>query len=137
VIVHQSSRLHVGIPDCWPDETESPLLEIFAQRLGFRGRSWNLARSFPASEYGRPSDKPPAVGVKAAELLLDLENRASIPHRGLDFHSVANDLRISQKGPNFSLGIARDLLGIEPVERPPVTFPLLQHKRPVQPGLRA
>jgi hypothetical protein len=37
VIVHQSSRLHVRMCDCWPDEAESPLLEILAQCLGFGG----------------------------------------------------------------------------------------------------
>src|SRR5712671_1236981 len=137
VIVHQSSRLHVRICDCWPDETKSPLLEILAQCLGFGGGRWNLSRGLPAAEFGLPADEPPAVGVKAAELFLDLEKRTSIAHRGLDLHAVADNLRIYQKAPGLFLGIARDPLGIEAVERPPIAFPLLQHKRPVQSGLRA
>src|SRR5882762_4713175 len=101
VIVHQSSRLHVRIRDCWPDEAESPQLEILAQCLGFGGSRWNLSRSLPAAEFGLPADEPPAVGVKAAELFLDFEKRTSIAHRGLDLHAVADNLRISQKAPGF------------------------------------
>src|SRR5882672_7224809 len=93
---------------------------------------WNLSRSLPVAEFGLPDDEPPAVGVKAAELFLDFEKRTSIAHRGLDLHAVADNLRISQKAPGLFLGIARYPLGIEVVERPPITFPLLQHKRPVQ-----
>src|SRR6266567_6978117 len=124
VIVHQSSRLHVRIRDRRADKAESPLLEILAQCLGFGGARWNLSRSFPSAEFGFPADEPPAVGVKVAELFLDLEKRTSIAHRGLDLHPVADDLRISQKGPDLFLGIARDLLGIEPVKCAPITFPL-------------
>src|SRR5579863_9940682 len=72
VIVHQSSGLHVRIRDCWPDEGESPVLEILAQCLGFGGSRWNLSRNFPAAEFGLPADEAPAVGVKATELFLDL-----------------------------------------------------------------
>jgi PAS domain-containing protein len=42
----------------------------------------------PAAEFGLPADEPPAVGVKAAELLLDFEKRTSIAHRGLDLHDL-------------------------------------------------
>src|SRR6201982_627545 len=94
VIVHQSSRLHVRIRDRRADKAESPLLEILAQCLGFGGSRWNLSRNFPAAAFGLPADEPPAIGVKAAELFLDLEKRASIAHRGLDLHAVADDLRI-------------------------------------------
>src|ERR1700730_12835953 len=84
VIVHQSSRLHIRIRDCWPDEAESPLLEILAQCLGFGGSRWNLLRSFPTAEFGLPANEPPAVGVKAAELFPDLEKGTSIAHSGFD-----------------------------------------------------
>src|SRR5260221_14708581 len=68
VIVHQSSRLHVRICDCWANEAESPLLEILAQCLGFGRSRWNLSRSLPAADFGLPVDERPAVGVKPAEL---------------------------------------------------------------------
>ena len=92
MIVHQSSRLHVRICDCWANEAESPLLEILAQCLGFGGSRWNLSRSLPAADFGLPVDEPPAVGVKAAELCLDFEKRTSIAHRGLDLRPRTEDL---------------------------------------------
>src|SRR5260370_27157361 len=96
VIVPQSGRLHVRIRARWPDEAESSLLQILAQCLGFGGNRWNLLRSFPSAKFGLPADEPPAVGVKAAELFLDLEERTSIAHRGLDLQAVADDLRIPE-----------------------------------------
>src|SRR5712675_2043647 len=60
VIVHQSSRLHVRIRDCWPDEAESPQLEILAQCLGFGGSRWNLSRSLPAASAQATSSVRPA-----------------------------------------------------------------------------
>src|SRR6202171_5709429 len=116
VIVHQSSRLHVRIRDRRAYKAESPLLEILAQCLGFGGSRWNLSRSLPAAEFGLPADEPPAVGVKAAELFLDLEERTSIAHRGLDLHAVADDLRISQKAPDGLFGIASYTLGLAAVD---------------------
>ena len=75
VIVYQARRLHVRVRDRWPDEAESPLLEILAECFGFGRSCRDLSGSFPAAEFGLSVNEPPAVGVKNAELLLDLEKR--------------------------------------------------------------
>jgi len=89
VIIHQPSRLHIRIRNRRADEAESSLLEILAECFGFGRSGWNLSRSFPAVEFGLPADELPAVGIKVAELFLDLEKGASIAHRGPDLQSVA------------------------------------------------
>jgi hypothetical protein len=137
VIVHHSNRLHECINDRRADKAESPVFEILAECLGFGRSRGNLSRSSPAVEFGPSADEPPAVGVKVPELFLDLEKRACVANRGLDLHPVAYDLRIMYKPLDLSLGKARDFLGIEFVERATITFPLFQHQRPVQSGLRA
>src|ERR1700752_3108501 len=137
VVVHHSNRLHECIDDRRSDETESPVLEILAECLGFRRSRGDLSRSLPAVEFGLPADEPPAVGVEFPELFLDLEKCACVANRGLDLHPVADDLGIRYKPVDFSFGIARNFLGIEFVERAAITFTLFQHQRPVQSGLRA
>src|ERR1700758_5227030 len=137
VIVYHTNRLHVRVNDRWANEAESPVLEILAECLGFGRSRGNLSRSFPAVEFGPPADEPPAVGVKLLKLFLDLEKCACVADCGLDLHPVADDFRIRYKPVDLSLGIARDFLGIEVVEGATITFPLLQHQRPVQSRLRA
>src|SRR6267154_5347367 len=137
VIVHHSNRLHVRINDRRADEAESPELEVLAERVGFGRSRWNLPRSLPVIELGPPADKTPAVGVEVLEPFLDLEKCACVSHCGIDLHPVANDLRIGCKVLDFSLGVARDFLGIEFVERAAIAIPLFQHQRPVQSGLCA
>src|SRR6267154_5414929 len=132
VIVHHSNRLHVGINDRRADEAESAVLEVLAECLGFGRSRWNLPRSLPAVKLGPPADKTPAVGVKVPELFLDFEECPCVPHCGFDLHPVANDLRIRCKLLDLSLGVVRDFLRIEFVERAAITFPLFQHERPTQ-----
>src|SRR5258708_35055369 len=132
VIVHHSDGLHVRISDRRADEAESAVLEILAECLGFGRSRGNLASSSPAVELGPSADEMPTVGVKVPELLLDLEKCARVAHRGFDLLPIADDLWIRYKCLDFSLGIARDFLGIEFVERATITFPLFQHERPVQ-----
>src|SRR5258708_103072 len=136
VIVHHSNRLHVRINDRRADEAESPVLQVFAECVGFGRSRWYLPRSLPVIELGPPADKTPAVGVEVLEPVLDFEKCACIAHCGFDLHPVANDLRIGCKVLDFSLGVARDFLRIEFVERAAIPFPLFQHERPVQSGLR-
>src|SRR5882672_5922751 len=90
VIVHHSNRLHVRIDDRRADEAESPVLEVFAECVGFGRSRWNLPRSLPLVSLGPPADKTPAVGVKVPELFPDFEECARVAHCGLDLHPVAN-----------------------------------------------
>src|SRR5579864_6136164 len=132
VIVHHSDCLHVRISDRWADETKSPALEIFAECLRFGRSRWNLSRSFPAVELGLSAHEIPTVRVEVTELFLNFEKCPCVVHGGFDLHPVTDDLWISHKCLDLSFGIARDFLGIKFVERATITFPLLQHERPVQ-----
>src|SRR5216683_2144928 len=137
VIVYHSNRLHVRINDRGANETESPVLEVLAECLGLLRSRWNLPRSLPVVKLGPSLDKTPAIGIETPELLLDFEECACVAYCGFDLHPVTNDLRIGYKLLDLSLGVARDFLRIEFVERAAITFPLFQHKRPAQSGLCA
>src|SRR6267378_1056832 len=137
VIVHHSNRLHVRINDRRANEAESPELEVLAECVGFGRSRWNLPRSLPVVRLGSAADETPTVGVEVPEPFLDLEECACVSHCGIDLHPVANDLRIGCETLDFSLGIARDFLGIEFVERAAIPFPLFQNERPVQSRLCA
>src|SRR5260221_13213531 len=137
VIVYHSNRLHVRINDRRADEAESPQLEVLAECVGFGRSRWNPPLSLPVVELGPAADETPAVGIEVAEPFLDFEKRACVAHCGFDLHPVANDLRIGCKVLAFSLGVARDFLRIEFVERAAIPFPLFQDERPVQARLCA
>src|SRR5258708_17873161 len=137
VIVPHSNRLHVRINDRRANEAESPELEVLAECVGFGRSRWNLPLSLPVVGLGSAAHETPAVGVEVPEPFLDLEECACVSHCGIDLHPVANDLRIGCETLDFSLGIARDFLGIEFVERAPIAIPLFQHERPVQARLCA
>src|SRR5882672_9625842 len=137
VVVHHANHLHVRIDDRRTNETESSTLEVLAECIRLRRSRRNLPHRLPSIELGTSLDKSPAIGIETPELLLDLEKCARVAHRGFDLHPVANDLRIRSKVLNLFLGVARDFLRIEFVERAAITFPLLQHDRPAQSGLCA
>src|ERR1700730_19348370 len=137
VIVYHSNRLHVRIDDRRADEAESPVLEVPAECIGFGRSRRNLPRSLPAVKLGPSPDKTPAIEIETPELFLNFEECACVAHCGFDLHPVANDLRIRCELLDLSLGVVRDFLRIEFVERSAITFPLFQHERPAQSGLCA
>src|SRR5229473_7935659 len=94
VIVYHSNGLHVGIQDCRTNETESATLKVLAERIGLDRSRGNLSHDLPPVKLWMSVNETPAIGVEASELFLDFEKRACVAHRGLDLHSVANDLRI-------------------------------------------
>src|SRR5258708_8286852 len=127
VIVYHSNRLHVRINDRRAYETESALLEVFAECIGFgRGRR-NLPRRLPAVKLRPPVDKTPAIGVKITELFLGFEKGTRISHRRFDLHPVANNPQIRSKLLDSCLGVVRDLLRIEFVECTTITLPFFQN----------
>ena len=47
MIVYHSNSLHVGIHDCRTNETESAMLEVLAERIGFDRSRGNLPHDLP------------------------------------------------------------------------------------------
>src|SRR6266403_4698285 len=135
VIVYHADRLHVGIHDRRPHETESAMLKVLAERVGYERSRRNLSHDLPSVELWPSVNEAPAIGVEASELFLDFEKGARVAHGGLDLHAVANDLGIQCELLDSSNGKSRDFLRIKPLESAPITLPLLQHQRPAQPSL--
>jgi len=71
VIVHHARRLHEGIADRRPNESESTLLQILAHRVGlFRPRR-DLFVRLPSVQLRTAAHKSPDVGIEAHMLLLN------------------------------------------------------------------
>src|SRR6266436_2599712 len=94
MIVYHSNGLHVGIHDRRTNETESATLKVLAERIGLDRSRGNLPHDLPPVKLWLSVNETPAIGVEASKLFLDFEKRPCVAHRGLDLHSVANDLRI-------------------------------------------
>ena len=94
MIVYHSNGLHVGIHDRRTNETESAMLEVLAERIGFDRSCRDLSHDLPPVKLWLSVNETPAIGVEAFELFLDFEKRACIAHGGLNLHTVADDLRI-------------------------------------------
>ena len=94
MIVYHSNGLHVGIHDRRTNETESAMLEVLAEPIGFGRSCRDLSHDLPPVKPWLSVNETPAIGVEAAKLFLDFEKCACVAHGGLDLDSVANDLRI-------------------------------------------
>jgi len=81
-----------------------------------RAKSLESARGLPVVRLGSAADETPAVGVEVPEPFLDLEKCACVSHCGIDLHRLRM-ISGSDARSGFSLGVARDFLGIEFVER--------------------
>ena len=97
VIVHHSRRLHKGVTDDRPHETEAPLAQLLAQghRLGALGR--HLIHSPPGILYGLVADEPPDAGIKRPKLRLHGQESPGIANGGFQLAPMADDGRICQQ----------------------------------------
>jgi hypothetical protein len=78
MIVYHSNRLHVGIHDCRTNETESAMLKVLAEGIGFDGSPRDLSHDLPAVKLWMPVNEAPAIGVETSKLILDLRNARAL-----------------------------------------------------------
>ena len=135
MIIHHSNRLHERIADGRADEFQAALTKIAAQPVGL-GREDLYVRAALSSDRLAVNESP-HVSIEAAELLLNCQESLSVPNRGVDLQSVADDASVSEKFCDSPLIVFRDLARIEVVERDPIIVALAQNRFPTQPGLRA
>ena len=82
-------------------------------------------------------DEAPAVGVEAAEFLLDCNEGPGVLDGGGDLGAVANDARIGGQPGDSGVGVARHLRRVKVTERLRVALALLEDGGPAESGLRA
>jgi len=74
MVVYHSDGLHVGIHNRRTNETQSAMLEVLAECIGFGRSRRNLPRGFPPVQLWPSVNETPAVGIEAPEdVIADLE----------------------------------------------------------------
>src|SRR5437773_11001867 len=91
---------------------------------------------FPGVLLRLTADEPPDVGVKGAELFLDLKEGAGVADGGVDFKAVADDSGIAEQFADLLLVVAGDFSGIKSVKHFAVPSAFPQDGVPAQTRLR-
>ena len=110
---------------------------FFRSLLSARDSAVSAAGRPPWPSRGAPFDESPQVSVEAPVLALHVEEGARVGHGRLDLGAVADDAGVGEKSLAVAGRVARDLLGVEAVERLPVALAPAQDGGPAQSRLRA
>ena len=94
MVVDHPDGLHVCVHNRAADELESALLEVFAERVGFLGRGWQMFHARQPILDWPAADETPNVFVKRAEFLLDVEELLGIRDCSRYFQAITNDSRV-------------------------------------------
>ena len=71
VIIHQAGGLHVGVDNGGAHEVEAVFLQVFADKVGQRGRCRHIRQPFEGILDGLAVDKVPDIVAEAAPLFLN------------------------------------------------------------------
>ena len=134
MVVHEPGRLHEGVAGGRAGETEAAPLQLLAHRRRLRGLGGDLRDGAKVVHAGVAADERPE---QLAERQVERERRPRVSDRGLDLAAVANDAGVSEQPLDVALAEARDRLDVPAGKRLAVTLPLVQDRRPGEPGLRA
>src|SRR5580658_1554705 len=80
VIVHEAGGLHERVHDGRPDEPESALLQILAQRARLVAFGGKVFTPFNVIIYGLPADEMPDIRIEGSELFLDFLECLRVAH---------------------------------------------------------
>src|SRR5881409_2914649 len=97
VIVHHSDGLHKCITNRRSHKLEASFPEILAHRVGLRCARGNILQRLPFVLLWGAANKLPDIGIKTAELLLDLQETARIFDGSRNLEPVAHDTWIREK----------------------------------------
>ena len=134
VVVHEPGRLHEGVAGGRAGEAEAAPLQLLAHRRRLRGLGGDLRDGAKVVHAGFAADERPE---QLAERHVERERRACVSDRGLDLAAVADDAGVSEQPLDVALAEARDRLDLPARKSLPVALPLVQDRRPGEPGLRA
>ena len=137
MVVDHAGRLHQRVTDGRADEFESASNQIVAHRVGFGCARRQLSHSSPTILFRFTADKTPEVSVEAVKLFPDREKRFRILDRRRNLQPVPHDSGVAEQPFHIARAVARDLFRAKTVERLAIVLPLLENRRPAQPGLRA
>ncbi len=97
MVIDHARRLHEGVANRRPDEGESSGLQVRAQGVRFAGARGNLPQTLPSVGPGSALNEPPEVGIEAAELLPNGQDRPRVPNRGGDLEPISHDPGIGEQ----------------------------------------
>jgi hypothetical protein len=133
VVVDEAACLHQRVADRRPDEAEATPFQLLRHRARLVRLGRELGRRPPAIDPGLAADERPEQLVEAA----GGDRRLRVRDRRLDLQPVADDARVGEQPLDVAWAESGDCLDGETGERAPVTGPLVQDRRPRQPGLGA
>src|SRR3954468_7435250 len=97
MIIHHAHGLHVRVNNRAPDKLKTPLLEVFAQGIGFLRCRRQLLHAGDAV-LNRPAiHNSPNVIIKASKFLLNSKKTLGVRNRRLDLPSISDNSWISKK----------------------------------------
>ncbi len=137
MVVHHAHRLHVGIDNSAAHELESPVLQVLAQGIGFRGVGRDVLHDLAAVPHGLAAYKPPNICVEAAKLLLDGQECSGVAHGGTNLQAISYDPGVPQQGLDFLFAEAGDPDRGEVGESFPIAISFIEDGGPTQPSLGA
>jgi len=137
VVIDYTFRLHEGITDSAANESETAFFQLFCHRVRNFSAGGYVLHCFPPIDHGFAICELPDVGIKAAELMLNINERPGIGNGGFDLEPVADNAWIIQQGVYFACVIAGNFFHIKISEQFAVIFTLSKDGRPAQTGLCA
>src|SRR5438046_9121389 len=101
MVVDHARRLHEGVANRRPDEGESSGLQVRAQGIRFARARGNLPQTPPSVGPWWALNEHPEVGIDAAELLPNGQDRPRVPNRGRDLEPLSDDPGLVEQPPDI------------------------------------
>src|SRR5436309_3100735 len=122
VVIDHADGLHVRVDDGGPHEPEATAFQVLAEGIGLVGLRRDVLDGSGAILSRPPVDEAPLIGGETPELVPHAQEGPGVLDRRFDLEPVANDARVAQVLLHFAGIEARDALGIEAGNYPPVRF---------------
>lgn len=130
MIIHDSDRLQEGIRDHRADEPDPALFHVLAHGNGDFRDGWNVLHRLPATVDLPAVRKAPQIGVKRAELFLDLLYNLRIFSDAVDLVLIPDDSSIRAQRLQFLVSHRRALIDDKTVKRSQVCCSLMHDDLP-------
>src|SRR5262245_56678659 len=135
MIVNPPNCLHECVADGGSDKPESPLLEIFAQRVRFSGRRGYFLDGFPVMNKLFSVDELPHIPVECSKFLSHLHECSRIAHGRFNLKTISHNSDVVHQTPDIPRSEPGNSGKVPPSKCPLVGFPFSEDGNPAHPRL--